>query len=627
MKDERISEFLSILLSSLLVAALCLLIEKYFGYLDAPSLDARFTFLVTHPENVERLQYVIGSAVFAVSLGTLNWFLICNVKGKFDKFLYIIIVGILFALIYVDLSANPFYLQYLPSLNFRSVVALLGIAAISLILGARFLDAMALFVIASLSYMQVYGIGYVDDSGSFTSHLSAYFYSISQVYMGKPLLLDGFVNQYGLYPQLLEPIFRIIGLDILKFTSVMAVLLAISFLCIYAFLRDAVDNKLIAFSGFIMILFYNFLLSKILFADPYFQFYPHRLIFPTMLIILSYYYFKGDTWLYYPSFFLYSIAVLWNPDTGIVVFGAWMLSLVYGEFLQPNATRGAAKHILTGATVFSSTIIAYEFYIFLRYGAFPDFGSLFAYMLYFSESGLGMLPMPLIHPWNFVLLIYAVGLSHSARYLIASEDTTKARMTFLLSVLGLGVFLYYQGRSHDFNLLHIMYPALILLVLCADDLFKRIKSGSRDALELVVFGLITLLLVSSNLSFSDNYHAVQEITAIRQQNNLPTNVTKNIEFIKENTHPGERVLFVSPNEGIYYAETKTESALNIPGYAELILVDDFNKLANYTGNKLFLSDDFSTASVLFDKGFIIEEIYKNYTLEKRIGEMGLYRRC
>ncbi|MEQ8224973.1 MAG: hypothetical protein ABRQ37_21830, partial [Candidatus Eremiobacterota bacterium] len=175
----------------------------------------------------------------------------------------------------------------------------------------------------------------------FGYHFGTVFYSIVQVYNGKAILVD-FSHQYGLYAHFLEPIFRITGLSALKFTALMGILIAFSFFLLYKFLREITETKFIASLGFLSIFFCCSLLAeffKIKFLDssydPFFQYYPLRVIFPVLSIYITWKYFnKEGFFLYYSSFIIYSIAVLWNFDTGSVVFLSWLLILIYKELRE-----------------------------------------------------------------------------------------------------------------------------------------------------------------------------------------------------------------------------------------------------------------------------------------------------
>lgn len=655
-----ISEFLSIVVSALLVCLTAFLIYNKFHYLDNVDMNIiKNNFVVSiksfKPENVEKVQFFSGLVVSCSLIYIFNTIILkmldkkkrINLTRLYDIISVIIVSSVCFIFL-SDIVNNDFYIKYNFFYNYQTqtilILTAIGMAAIFYYKLIKYFeksikylpvsaDIISIFLISSLSHMQILSIYSVDNTGVFQSHFNAYFYSVAQVYQGKALLVD-FVNQYGLYPHFLEPIFRITGLDVLKFTTLMAILFGISLLNIYLFIKNIVKNRLIALSGFIMILFFNFLYLKNVSTDPYFQFYPHRLIFPTLLLVLSLLYFeKKYNSLYYLSFILYSIAILWNPDMGIVVFGTWILALIYSDFLQydsrPTLTK-ATRHLANGFAIFLLVFSVYNMYIYMRYGSFPNFYGFTEYLTLFGGLGFFMLPMKLVHPWNLVILIYIVGISHSARYIIEKENTLRSRMIFLLSILGAGIFVYYQGRSHDWNLLHIWYPALILLTICADDLFFKIKGSVRsknlDFMELSIFALIILLIISSNLSFLSTYNVVQDVTKIRQdaiKSGNSTDITKGVEFIKENTFPGEKVLILSFNTGIYHVGSLTTAPLSIPGFSELFLKEDYDKILNFLkgnsaySNKVFLDISFLRYTSLMDVVPIHKALLDNYRMVTR----------
>ncbi len=452
-------------------------------------------------------------------------------------------------------------------------------------------------------------------------HFNAVFYAMVQVYFGKALLVD-LVNQYGLYPHFLEPIFKIIGLSIFNFTVIMEVLLGISILCIFKFLNEIIKNKTICFCGFASFIFYSYLFMNLLVPDPYFQYHPVRILFPALMIYLSWRYFINNSRsLYYSSFLLYSIAFLWNFDTGLVVFFSWLLTLLYQELFQSNlkiASKKILSHLIVGILIFSTTFISYILYIYFRYGDFPDFNMFFAYQRYFYISGYLMLPMKLIHLWNIVILIYMVGLSYSVKTLVARNNTAKANMVFLLSILGVGIFSYYQGRSHDLVLMDVWYPAILLLVIFADDLFYSIKNDIKNYGKILLFVSLLFVLSSSVFSILDNYPAIYKQIDNRVQITLkqePTSVTRDADFVRNHTTKGEEVLILSYKSGVYYLYSQTTSPLKIPGFIEIYLKKDYDKiydfLKNGEGNKVFLDTDFVNANYKFNSE-VLRILFQNY---------------
>ena len=242
------------------------------------------------------------------------------------------------------------------------------------------------------------------------NHANPIFYPISQVMAGKTLLVN-LSSQYGLYPIFLEPLFKLFGLSILTVTSLMGVLLSLSFLFIFLFLRRLVKNNIILLLGFSTIVVY--LLDGSANPYPYFQYWPIRTFFPCMLLFLSSVYFKSKSKIvYYSLFALSAISILWNFDSGIMVFVSWILTLCYLEAFNSDKKimiKNIIEHIIAGAVSVGLLFGGYSAYAFLRSGHLPDLSLFFQYQRLFYE-GFMMIAMPFPHVWVLVALIFLAGL-------------------------------------------------------------------------------------------------------------------------------------------------------------------------------------------------------------------------
>lgn len=609
------------------------------------------------PEPTERMRYIVAIIMFPFNIYIFNYIfnkVLDRFANRSIKRLYFGIITVLMLSIFYlyqrDFIGNNFF--YLSNNyfynNFTRSIFLFGVVLLLVFFSAKdngskvkdilhgMFDLCSIILVLFVSFMNIYSIYSVNDEGMFIDHFNAVFYSVVQVFLGKALLVD-LINQYGLYPHFLEPIFKMLGLSVFKFTVIMAVLLSISFICLFKFLKDVVKNRVIAFLGFISLMFYSYIFIKIVSIDPVFQYHPIRFFFPSLMIYLCSLYFRNNNkMLYYLSFVLYSVAVLWNFDTGIVVFLSWMIVLCYLELFRTNLKITFKKmlfHVVTGITIFFVTVGLYCLFIFSRYGSLPDFGSFFEYQKYFYISGFGMLPMKLIHPWNAVVLVYIIGLLYAARSAIFRNYSPKAIMVLLLSVLGTGIFSYYQGRSHDFNLLHVSYPAILLLTIFVDDLFHKIAKANKTILSypkirlitmslqtnFIIFSILLYFLASSVFSLFFNLQYLISPVLNRQYstfNKQPTRVTQNADFIKQYSNKGEEVLILSYHSAFYYLESQTVSSLRIPGSSELFLKKDYNKIIEFLENgknqKIFLDTNFLTNKYQFNISILRTLFLSNY---------------
>ncbi|OQW91722.1 MAG: hypothetical protein BWK78_03775 [Thiotrichaceae bacterium IS1] len=195
-----------------------------------------------------------------------------------------------------------------------------------------------------------------------------------------------------------------------------------------------------------------------------------------------------------------------------------------------------------------------------------------------------------------MIVIYLIGLLSSLKALYKHKNSpdsqVKQAAIFILSIMGIGLFSYYQGRSHDYNLLITPYPAILILTLFADGLLQNFKN-SRTKLSFINHQGILLLIILyffSNSLISLLYHTDQlsntikiGVDTLRQplQNTSP--VSKNVDFVRRHTHPGEDVLILASDasEGIYYGESKTRSIIDIPSSVEWFLKLDIEQIITF----------------------------------------------
>lgn len=416
-------------------------------------------------------------------------------------------------------------------------------------------------------------------------HLNASYGSVVQLFNGNPLFVDGFSNTYGGYPYFLLPILKVTGLSILAFTRIMAVLLIVTYSIFFYTLSKNVKNKIILLLGFCTLIFWGNIYQKIGHPDQYdsyFQYFPLRMIFPAILILFGYLYAnKPSKFLYYLSFLILPFSILWNPETGMIVTLAWSFFLCFLELKNGNILtilKKSLKHLIfTIAGVFF-TFLFLAIIVKLFYGVFPDYASLFSMLMVFSQLGFFMLPMPLWHPWNLFFIVYLFGLMYAIKSVYNKQYSPKTNFIFLLTIVGIGMFIYYEGRSHNFNLYNVSYPFFMLLTIFADDLFG-IYDKYKKRIYLIPLTMILFLLSISPISLLATKKIEPSITKkdakrIYNQTDRPR-ISANTLFIKENTHPKEKVFILSSlkYQCFYFEGSKTRSAVN-PTIVDISLKED-----------------------------------------------------
>jgi hypothetical protein len=419
-------------------------------------------------------------------------------------------------------------------------------------------------------------------------NMDAILYSDVQVEHGRGMLID-LTNQYGLYPQFLDPTFRIIGLNVLSFTVTMWTLMSACFVCVGLLLWINIENKWIAPVALLSVAHYAYFSSRTwLPDDPYLQYHPIRFLFPCVGLYLFARYIKNRSrTLYGLCAATAGLAILWNPDSGIAVFGAWIALLLYQEFSAlpaAPAARRAVIHVMRAAGVFLSLIALYSGYAFIRYHAWPHWGMLTVNVPVFYRYGGMMLPLPPNHPWILVIALYTLTLARAGQSLLCRKNSPRQQLMFVTTVLGTGLFTYYQGRSHDNNLVLVIWPAIILSALSADELFSWC-SRVRDRLVVAPVYLITLgilwfqcfpIVMIPDVVRATNWATSIKIRSILGDQSGP--VRRNIELLRHYAKPNAPLAILSYRAGVYLAETGAYSIFTGPSLTEMLWRSNLDSL-------------------------------------------------
>jgi hypothetical protein len=444
------------------------------------------------------------------------------------------------------------------------------------------LPGLAGLLLLGLLLFGVLGPEHISNVPIFGASFNAVFYSVVQVFFGKQLLVN-LTNQYGLYPHFIEPILSVVGLSVYSFTALMALLNCLAFACLYRFLSAEVQDRLLAFLGLTTIVFFGYVAGRVQGQDLYLQYHPIRTLFPAVSLLLVRAFAHGPTLrLSTLLFAVGAAAFLWNPDTGTILLLSLLLLVVYDSLLL-RRLRGITARLVLGAAAVVGVLIGFSVAMWLRFGAFPDYGRLFLYSKGFYLYGMGMLPMPPFGLWVPVLTIYACALLLSLVALARGEATPRARILFFLSVLGVGLFSYYQGRSSLGNLMSAGYPAVVVGVLLAGDVRRQATLHLRPADRLTAFVVLVLLWYSVPALATVAPDWIRGIgNKIRiTRNGWENEVLKDAKFLRYYVRPGQEIVIMSYHSGLHHLLTRTTNPLDIPGDSELLYRVDYDKQMDY----------------------------------------------
>ena len=184
------------------------------------------------------------------------------------------------------------------------------------------------------------------------------------------------------------------------------------------------------------------------------------------------------------------------------------------------------------------------------------------------------------HLWTAVALIYLIGLLYSLKALFFSA-IEKNKIIFFLAVLGIGLFSYYEGRSHDLALIGPLFPAVLLLAIFADQLLNLVKNNIRSIGNMSVLVLLLFILYSAPVSllvFSPTIARTVQAN-LKSMNNNNSEFSQNINFIRQNSD--RKKYFVSQIKKGYIMEVGDSFCLGSGVISEYVSKVEFAGMINF----------------------------------------------
>ncbi len=416
-----------------------------------------------------------------------------------------------------------------------------------------------------------------DNDIQWMMHADPVFYVIAQVAAGKSILVD-LPSQYGLFPELLNIVLFPFSLSSTLVGNIFGVMELISVGVVLWIAASNIKSSVILLltgAALVMVTFEN-VLHFAGYREIYFQYWPIRFFWPAVSLIAFQSFCKQPTLTRCVCFsVLGAIATIWNADTGLVItvaFGAFL----FAKLIFSPQKRNAAAFI--GVHVFVSVcLLVMALGLLALKGGSLHLSWLYEYQQIFVKLGLMMLPLPRnAHGWMAVTAVYGLGLL----FAISSwkfANHARGDMVFYLSMLGIGLFGYYAGRSHVLNLVKVMWPSVLIAGVLSDVVLQSVRR--RDLGQVYLWlpgaGIASLFLIGGSYF----YHLPRSISEVRthailRSENAPSIVRSEIELIKRHAPRGASCAIVSLRQGVYHLETGTSSSIHGPGIIELLMKSD-----------------------------------------------------
>lgn len=453
-------------------------------------------------------------------------------------------------------------------------------------------------------------------------NFEAYYYPVYKVFSGYSPGID-FFNIYGFYPYIITPLLILTGgVSILRFSILIAAIFLLALIAMLIVIWINVKNKILAACGFASLLFFVVILPIIESKGFYLQYQPHRVLFPALILAITCLHSRSRVnrtkrFYFIAGFALCAVSLVWNLDTGVVSTAAFMLYHIYTaayhyDFKQKSFYLKLGEAIAAGCISVLAALSFLEAVTYFRSGKWLDINNGLMGQNTFYGSGYYMLPMKFWHPWLFIVFIYAAGLIKSLREIgalkIAGAKAEPVRNSayFTLSVVGMGIFSYYQGRSADEVLTAVIWPALLMGIIMTQEGIERISgyievyrtTGNLPKMKFytdTAKSVLSIILIASfalSTPYLLNTNHVLKVLSHRTQQKDNTLTMDRINFLRRFTEKGEKVDLFAQNSDYYYTKLGVKDPMPISSY-----LDWFTRV-QYNQTLCFISD--TRDYVIFD---------------------------
>lgn len=369
-------------------------------------------------------------------------------------------------------------------------------------------------------------------------HGSAYYTSIYNALMDAPF---DYSNQsiYGHYAILLKYPIKLLGGSYTAYNIVISIVGFLGALFLAMALDLCIKNHFISMIGIwtipVMFLYY---------PQNHWQMFPHRILFACVLLYLCVlYFYKSIKGMNLIGYFICSLALLWNVETGVVCLGAWCVACIVRECAffectdvsEKKDTRYSWKKSILKNLAYSfisvyGMVVIFNLYNMplgeqwhgLRFLLFPlitdwdapetlvvnaaSYGlpvdnKLMELLDKFSKgfaSGLTIQLPYQISPWYLVALLMGVAIV----ILIARTMFKRARpndyVIGIAAILALGNLTFFINRA-SFDYLAIALPeaALIMAVLADEEIFDNHSVWLKRPYQILFISIMAVLSVFS----------------------------------------------------------------------------------------------------------------------------------
>ena len=318
-------------------------------------------------------------------------------------------------------------------------------------------------------------------------HFYAWWYPVYKVSSGMTIGVD-FNCLYGFYPYLVVPALKLLGGVNQHVASLyLSLLLCLISICYFTFSYKFIKSKLLAGIVGCLASFYG------PFTTDYIAMHPARTLFPALVLggVALYTSLKSKRMktamrlLMAPAL---GLGLAWNIEAGLVAVISWAGFLIFtsAEANGLMSKKNWADIVKAALLALVSVAISGAFIELATYFTSSSLIGL-SNMLFgqtvFAGTGFYMVKMA-FNTWTFVALPFAAGLFAALPYITKNRSavkmqSTKAAALFTVSIVAIGAFSYYIGRSVPKNsLAYLIYDLMICGILT--DVYRQRAAFAKE---------------------------------------------------------------------------------------------------------------------------------------------------
>ncbi len=456
--------------------------------------------------------------------------------------------------------------QYRTTIVIMLIISLITTAFIRSRKQLKYCSVIPMAVIAYYLWMTIKAYIFTELDAFDAHHYSVVNHQLWQTFYGIPPLET--YTTYGGYAFFALPFFKLPGLNSATVDFFWCGLILLTWFFLFRGMSALIKQPLWQYTALAAICGLSMLDGS---AVRYVQYLPLRMIFPAALFCLvsCNYRKQSDVLTVSSGTAIASVAVLWNPDSGIVLLIAWILYLICisAGAKGQQRTQILLSSVITFAGIFAAITAVY----YASYGIMPNYRSMLLMPFVFGKFGNLQLPMPLCSWWWIAATTYSAILIRTGSKIMQGRLTEKESVILFVALLGCGLFGYYTGRSHLSNLWHVMYPVVILIALAADRLHSKNSALIKTLLTLILIFFAGTGITASACRKSDS--------AAKEKFSLFFN--KLCSDLEKITTQEKRIIYCGPWEAQIAIATGTAPAFAHPALEEMLYKSD---IENYSEN-------------------------------------------